>query len=196
MSLSFPSGVVDVRPWMVSRSAYRFFLLCVTGLLARTWRSGMKKLLVTVLVLTMPQGLWAQNTQTDWHELSQLPSGERIRVVDSSHKKHSGAFSSFSDQSIILRGQTGEETIPRENILRISRSKRSYRLRNVVVSGLAGAGVGAAIGYGTHSKCQNCIGWAPTKGQSAAIGAALGFLGSLAVGAIIPSRQTIYRALR
>ena len=86
----------------------------------------MKKLLVTVLVFTMPPGLWAQNNQTDWQQLSQLQSGERIRVVDSSHKKHSGAFSSFSDQSIILRAETGEETIPRENILAITHSKRSH----------------------------------------------------------------------
>jgi len=151
----------------------------------------MKKLLTAVLVLTMPHVLWAQNNQTDWQQLGQLQSGEGIRVVDSSHKKHSGVFSSFSDQSIILHAETGEETIPRESILRVSRSKRSHRLRSVVVSGLAGAGVGAAIGYGAASGLG-----AGTKGQKAGVVAAMGFLGGLAVGAFIPSHQTIYRASR
>jgi len=149
----------------------------------------MKKLLVAVLVFTMPQGLWAQNNQTDWHDLSQLQSGELIRVVDSSHKKHSGAFSSFSDESIILRAKIGEETIPRENILEIKRSKRSHRLRNVVVTGLAGAGVGAAIAYGGSGKCP-CIGRAAVTGVTAVLGLA----GGVAIGAFIPSHQTIYRA--
>ena len=156
----------------------------------------MKKLLVTVLVFTMPPGLWAQNNQTDWQQLSQLASGERIRVVDSGHKKHSGAFSSFSDQSINLRAETGEETIPRENILEISHSKRSHRLRNVAVSGLAGAGVGAAIGATGTGAC-HVPGWCgPTRGEVTPITATLGFLGGLAVGAFIPSHQTIYRAPR
>jgi len=166
----------------------------------------MKKLLAAVLVFTMPQGLWAQNKQTDWRELSRLRLGERIRVVDSSHKKHSGVFSSFSDQSVVLRGESGEETIPRENIVAISHSKRSYRLRNVVVSGFAGAGIGAAIGY-AGSACNDsrspsrglgsvggCLG--PTRGAVAAAGAALGFLGGLVVGSAIPSHQTIYRVPR
>jgi len=151
----------------------------------------MKKLLVTVLVFTMPPGLWAQNNQTDWQQLSQLQSGERIRVVDSSHKKHSGAFSSFSDQSIILRAETGEETIPRENILAITHSKRSHRLRNVAVSGLVGAGVGTAVGYGGRPDW--C--WCKTQ-QYTRVTAALGFLADLALGALIPTDQTIYRAPR
>ena len=68
------------------------------------------------------------------------------RIGSSWVKLQSGVFSAFSHRSIILPAETGEETIPREKILRISRSKRSHRLRNVVVSGRAGAGVGAAIG--------------------------------------------------
>ena len=156
----------------------------------------MKKLLAAVLVLTIPQGLWAQNKPTDWREISQLLPGERIRVVDSSHKKHSGVFRSFSDQSIILRAETGEETIPREGILRISRSKPYHRRAIVAVSGFVGAGVGAAIFYG-GSAC-HVPGWCfpPTRGQMAGIGAALGFLVGLAAGSVIPSHQTIYRAPR
>jgi len=151
----------------------------------------MKTLLVAMLVLAMPLALWAQNNQSDWQQLSQLQSGEKISVVDSSHKKHSGAFSSFSDQFIIVRANTGDETIPRRDIREIKRSKRSHRLRRAA-SGLAGSGVGAAIGYGVAST-KDC--WC-TKGESAGIGAVLGFFGGLAVGDVIPSHQTIYRAAR
>jgi len=154
----------------------------------------MKKLVVAMLVFIMPQGLWAGSDLTDWHEIGQLRPGEGIRLVDANHKKHFGAFSSFSNESVVLRAETGTEMIARENILEISRSKRSHRVRNVVVSGLVGAGVGAAI-TGGASRCQNfCVG--PGRGLVVGIGAALGLLGGVAVGSFIPSHQTIYRAPR
>jgi len=99
----------------------------------------MQTLLVAVRFFTMPQVLWAQNDQTDWVELSPLQSGERIRALDSGHKKHTGLMSSFSEQSIILSAKTGEGTIPRENIIEISRSKRSHRVRNVSRSRAGGS---------------------------------------------------------
>jgi hypothetical protein len=150
----------------------------------------MQKHLAAVLVFAMLPVSWAQNNQTDWQTLSQLQSGQKIQLIDANHQKHSGAFSSFTDQAIVLHERGGNQTIERANVLRVKVQGRSHRLRNVIVAAALGAGVGAGIGYGTS---KNGIGF--SKGDAARLGAAVGFVGGAVVGAFVPSRhKTIYRS--
>ncbi|MBV9180814.1 MAG: hypothetical protein JO356_05830 [Acidobacteria bacterium] len=165
----------------------------------------MKTLLTAMLIFAIAEGLWAQSDHTEWNSLSQLAPGEQIRLIDRHHNKHSGSFSSFTNESIVVHARIGDDVIARDNVLQISRSRRWRRLHTVVVAGGLGAGVGAIIGYASNSGCttrpqggfgSNCVGYVLSKGQSAGLGAALGFLAGAAAGAVVPVRQTIYRAER
>jgi len=151
----------------------------------------MRKHLVAALVFAMLPVSWAQNNQTDWQSLSQLQSGQKTQLIDANHQKHSGAFSSFTDQAIVLHERGGDQTIQRQNVLRVNVQGRSHRLRNVLVAAALGAGVGAGIGYGAS---KNGIGF--SKGDGAGLGAAVGFVGGAVVGAFVPSHshKTIYRS--
>ena len=150
----------------------------------------MQKHLAVVLMFVMLPVSWAQNKKTDWQSLSQLQSGQKIQLIDANHQKHSGAFSSFTDQAIVLHEGGGDQTIQRANVLRVDVQGRSHRLRNVIVAAALGAGVGAGIGYGSS---KNGIGF--SKGDGAGLGAAVGFVGGAVVGAFVPSRhKTIYRS--
>lgn len=149
-----------------------------------------RNLIAVLLALAVPSVLPAQTKNTDWQNLNRLRPGEKIQVVDMNKNKHSGAFSSFTDQAITLHTQSGDETIQRANVLRVR--GRSHRLRNVIIAGGVGAGAGAGIGYGANSCTKGCFGLG--KGTTAGIAAALGFIGGAAVGAFIPSHETVYRA--
>jgi hypothetical protein len=150
----------------------------------------MHKFLIAICVLAMPGLLLAQDKQANWDNLKVLQPGQRIQVTDASHHNHSGAFSSISDQALILHGQHGDETISRETVLRVDVRGRSHRVRNVIIGGAVGAGIGAGAGYGATSN--NKIGF--TRGDGAALGAAFGFVAGAIVGALIPSHKNIYRA--
>jgi thiamine pyrophosphate-dependent acetolactate synthase large subunit-like protein len=150
----------------------------------------MQKHLAAVLVFAMLPVLWAQNSQMDWQSLSQLQSGQKIQLIDANHQKHSGAFSSFTDQAIVLHERGGDQTIQRANVLRVKLQRRSHRLRNVIVAGALGAGVGAGIGYVATPSGKIAF----TQGDGAGLGAALGFVGGAVVGAVVPSHKTIYRS--
>ena len=152
----------------------------------------MQKHLAAVLVFVVLPVSWAQNNQADWQSLSQLRSGQKIQLIDASHQKHSGAFSSFTDQAIVLHERGGDRTIQRPNVLRVNVQGRSHRLRNVLFAAALGVGVGAGIGYGATPSGK----WVFTKGDGAGLGAAVGFVGGAVVGAFVPSHshKTIYRS--
>ena len=149
----------------------------------------MQKHLAAVLVLAVLPVSWAQNNQTGWQSLSQLQSGQKIQLIDANHQKHSGAFSS-TDQAIVLYERGGDQTIQRANVLRVNLQGRSHRLRNVIVAGALGAGVGAGIGYGATPSGKIAF----TKSAGAGVGAALGFVGGAVVGTFVPGHKTIYRS--
>ena len=150
----------------------------------------MRRLLVWTCVFVLPCACWAQNgnSSTSWKNLDSLHAGERIRVADTSYKKHSGAFVSFSDQAITIEEKHGAETIQRGEVSGVSLAGR-HRLRNALVGGAIGAGAGAGIGAAAGSS--NKIGG---RGAMAALFAAVGFVGGAVVGAILPGHKTIYRA--
>jgi hypothetical protein len=151
---------------------------------------------LALCVLAVPSLSRAQGKQTDWGNLALLQADQKIQVIDASHKKHSGTFSSFSSQSIILHQQDGDRTIARADVLRVTAG--SHRKRNTLLGLAIGAGAGAGIGAGVApSPCGSstpyCI--EPlSRGASAGIGAAVGGAIGAIVGLVIPSHKTIYRA--
>src|SRR5271155_5409208 len=104
----------------------------------------MKKFLFLMCVLAMPCVSWAQNSRSSWANLSALQAGQGIQIVEMNSKKHSGTFVNVSDTAISYRDAGGEQTVQKLDIRIVKLSKNTPRLRNPLIGGAVGAGVGAA----------------------------------------------------
>ncbi|MGH9865029.1 MAG: hypothetical protein ACRD4H_06410 [Candidatus Acidiferrales bacterium] len=159
----------------------------------------MRSLLLIVCALAMPCVSSGQSNQSSWSNLSTLRAGQKIEVVETNLKKDTGTFAAVSDDGIRLNESTGEQTIPRASVMRVTLRQNKHRLRNTLIGAAVGTGAGAAIGAATYrapNPCQPgvfCLNLG-SRGEQAAIGAVLGLAGGAAVGAVLPSHPTIYRA--
>ena len=153
----------------------------------------------SILFLTfcsgIPCALLAQAKQTSWSDLSGLQPGQRIQVVGMTSKKHSGNFVSVSDTAISYRETTGEQSIPKQDVLSVKLMENKHRLRNTLIVAGVGAGVGAGIGAALHKPCSSQSFCLDIGGAAlpAGIGAVLGGVGGAIVGFLLPSHSTIYQ---
>jgi hypothetical protein len=135
--------------------------------------------------------------KADWNNLSQLWQDQEIRIKQKDAKTIRGTFRSFSDEAIVLMLTSGDQTISRANVRRISIKRNGHRGRNVLVGASigAGAGGGAGAGYKGCPAGNDCI-VGPNRGQAIAIGIALGAIAGTIVGAVIPTGgwRDIYKA--
>jgi hypothetical protein len=116
--------------------------------------------------------------------------------VETNKKKHSGTFLAFSETEISYQDGAGHESIQRQDVRSVKLMKNSHRVRNTLLLGAAGAGVGAGIGAATHHSCSTssfCLDIGG-RGLPAAVGAAVGFVGGAVAGALLPGHKTIYSA--
>ena len=111
----------------------------------------MRKLLVVVCLLATPCVSQAQQSNALWHALNALGTGEKVEVVETSLKMHVGTFVAVSDETLSLREAGIDQTIKKENVMRVTQLGKSHRLRNAIVFGAVGAGAGAGIGAAVHS---------------------------------------------
>ena len=135
------------------------------------------------------------NYQAGWGNLGQLLQGQEIRVRKNDGKSIRGNFRSVTGEAIVLSMTSGDQTISRPSVLRISIKRKGHRGRNALIG--AGIGAGAGLGGGAAiPTCPsgNCIG--PNHVQSMWLGAGLGAILGAVVGAVIPSGgwRDIYRA--
>ena len=158
----------------------------------------MRKLLLLICVLGLPCVSWAQTGRASWTNLSALQAGQKIQIVDMNSKKHSGTFVNVSDTAISYQEAAGEQTIQKQDVRSVKLMENKHRLRNTLIGAAVGAGAGAGIGAATyHPKscpanaflCLNGIGG---RGLPTAVGAAVGFVGGVVVGALLPSHKMIY----
>ncbi len=150
----------------------------------------MRSLLLIVCALAMPCASSAQSKQPSWGNLSTLQAGQKIEVVEKNLKKDTGTFAAVSDDGIRLNESTGEQTIPRASVMRVTLRHNKHRLRNTLIGAAVGVGAGAAIGAATYGNGR-CF---CSRGGLAGFGAAIGLVGGTVVGATWPSHPTIYRA--
>ena len=161
----------------------------------------MRSMMMAVFVLILPYLSSAQAAASSWANLSALRAGQKIEVVQMNSKKVSGTFLDVSDTGITLEEKAGEKTIERPDVRRVRLMKNKHRLRNALIGAGIGAGAGAGTGAASyHQKCGpdssgGVICGQPffSKGFDAAFGAAVGFVGGAAVGALWPTSQVIYR---
>jgi hypothetical protein len=133
--------------------------------------------------------------QGSWQNLNTLRPGEQIQVRGIKSLKITGAFVSVTDAAISLQAESGQQTIQKPDVRSVKRMKNNHRLRNTLILAGVGAGVGAGIGAAAHHSCPStqtfCL---DIGGRSlpAAIGGTVGLLGGAAIGAFIPTHETIY----
>jgi hypothetical protein len=114
--------------------------------------------------------------QANWDKLKQLSVGQEIQVAQIGTKSIRGNFHSVTDEAIVLSLATGEQTISRQSVHRISIKSKGHRGRNALIG--TGIGVGAGLGGGLAlGGCPsgNCIG--PNRAQ--AVGGVLPLVQSL-----------------
>ena len=143
---------------------------------------------------------------SNWENLKSLTRGQEIRVVMNNVKSYQGEFETLSDDGITLRQATGEQTLARKDILRVSKMKgQNHRARNVLYGAIIGAGLGLAAGLETdhviwsHANCTegpafHC-GYPPNPHWEIIGPSVVGLAGAL-IGAIIPTgtSRDIYRS--
>jgi hypothetical protein len=191
---------VQVQASMLSRMRSGFLLHCGEMMVSWPPYPGkvqellMRKLLLVVCVLGVPCAGLAQMNQTAWTSLNTLRPGQKIQVVDVSSKKHSGVFESVSDSAIVFSEKTGEQSVQKQDVRAVKLMENKHRLRNTLIVGAAGAGVGAAIGAATYKGCSSPSFCLDIGGRAlpAGIGAVIGGVGGVVVGVLLPSRETVY----
>ena len=139
---------------------------------------SLKWVVAVLLLLLVPGFGLAQSSQNNWDNLKQLSPGQQIRVVLNDVKSYEAKFQSVTDDAIVVRLATGDQTFPRQSVLRVSSKHRSHRGRNALI-GVA-VGVVPVVAYDAAA-CADCD-------QTTKIGDAVGcgLLGAL-VGALVPT---------
>jgi hypothetical protein len=137
-----------------------------------------------------------QADKADWENLKQLAPGTKIQVVLNDAKSYSGEYQSRTDEAIVVRLATGEQTFNRQSVLRVSSKGKSHRWWNVAIGAAIGAAVGAGIGAANPGILNHDLSPGQGKGNAAGAFAFLGFAGGAAVGAALPTGgwKEVYRA--
>jgi len=148
----------------------------------------MRNLMLLVSVLGLFSTALAQPSQASWTNLSGLRAGQNIRIVNSTSKKHSGTFTSVSDQAISYKETSGEKSIQKQDVRSVKLTANNHRLRNTAIGAGVGAGAGAGIVAGTWEN----HGFLGGKGVGAAVGAVIGGISGAIIGVLVPSHSTIY----
>lgn len=149
----------------------------------------MRNTLLLLCVLAVSCGAVAQNNQASWENLRGLRAGQKIKIVDSSSKKHSGNFESISDSAIVIKETSGESSIQKQDVRSVKLMRSNRRLRNSLIYAGIGAGAGAGIGAGVWES----HGFLGGKGTGAAVCAGIGGLAGIITGALLPTNEMIYK---
>ena len=155
-------------------------------------RSKLSLVIPPILVAMVSIPLCAQQRpKQSWDNLNRLQAGQKIQVVQMDIKSLKGKFLGFSEEAITLRVKKDEVTVPREDVLRVTRRDASKRRRNILLGLLIGGAAGAAAGVVPDIRMRN-------EGQTAIFTPILAAAGAGVGGALgaASGYRTIYRAKR
>lgn len=148
----------------------------------------MRNALFLICVLALSCASWAQANRASWTNLGVLRAGQKIQIVDTNSKKHSGTFVNVSETAISYQGAVGQQSFQKQEIRSVKLMENKHRSRNTLIGGAVGAGAGAGIGAASWEN----HGFLGSKGVGAEVGAAIGFVGGAIAGALLPSHKMIY----
>jgi hypothetical protein len=147
----------------------------------------MRNLLSAILIVATSCAVSGQTHPSTWENLKTLAPGQKIQVVETSQKKHSGVFVNATDTAIVYTRADGDRTVQRQDVRSVKLMKGRH-LRNTLI----GAGVGAGAGAGITAAAWESGGFFGGRGVGAAVGGVIGGLGGAIAGAVLPSHETIY----
>ena len=150
----------------------------------------MRKILFLACILGFPCSVFSQSVGS-WANLTSIQPGQKIEIVDSSSKKHSGTFTNASDSAISFSQAGGQHSIQKQDVREV-KLLNTHRTRNILIWTGVGAGAGAGIGAAATGHGGNIL-LSVSHAKGAAVGAALGAGGGVAVGALVHSHSTVYR---
>jgi hypothetical protein len=148
----------------------------------------MRNLLLPMCALAIACASAAQTNQPALAKLDALKAGQKIQIVETNGKKHSGTLESVSESTVALRLSTGEASVPIQDV-RSVKLVTKRRLRNTLIGLGVGAGAGAAIGAAIGPS----NGWIIGKGYSALAVGVLGAVSGAVVGVLLPTHETVYQ---
>lgn len=151
----------------------------------------MRKLLFFAFILGLPLISSAQSASSFWATLNTLQPGEKIQIIDTHSKRHSGLFASISETSISYTDSGGQKTIPQQDVRSIKLMENKHRLRKTLIFAGIGAGAGAGIGAASVQQTGSII-LSVSRGKGAAVGAIIGGGIGAIFGAVLPSHSTLY----
>lgn len=146
----------------------------------------MRSVLPALFVLMFASSSFAQSSS--WAALSGLKEGQKIKILETNSKKHSGKFRSVSDSAISFTEGRSERSIQKQDVRSVS-FENNRRLRNTLIG--LGTGIGAGAAFGAIA-CRNDDWFGP--GPCAAGGAALGLMFGAPIGAVMPTHNSVYKA--
>ena len=144
----------------------------------------------------------SKGRSSSWDNLKSLRPGQEIRVVMNNVKSYQGEFESLSDGGITLRQAAGEQTLARQDVLRVSWKGQNHQSRNTVIGAVLGAGAGIGIGLAPYLVQRNCTegpefncGYPPNSHWVKVLTPVGGLAGAF-IGAAVSTRgwQEVYRA--
>ena len=140
--------------------------------------------LALVFLLIVPALALAQSAKDTWNNLKKLAPGQRIQVVLNDTQSHSGQFLSVSDDGLVIRVGSEEQTLQRQDILRVSTKGAPHRARNTLIGAAIGVGGGLAVaaacnaGYNSNGYTNNRCWEVITPVATASLGAGGAFTGA------------------
>ncbi|HUQ90393.1 MAG TPA: hypothetical protein VM120_01850 [Bryobacteraceae bacterium] len=115
----------------------------------------------------------------DWEALQRIAPDRMVEITTRDGTQIRGAFVSAAGNAMLVRQNSGERSIPGDEIRKVRVTDPSRRLRTGLISIAVGAGVGLAIGFAICPHCANEGNGYKFAGPGVAIGAAIGALGFL-----------------
>jgi hypothetical protein len=92
-----------------------------------------RKIFSLLLVVGLSGAALAQKDQASWANLSGLRPGQKIQIVGVRSNKHSGKFVRVSDTAVSYSEATGEQSIPKQEVLSVKLLENNHRLRNTLI---------------------------------------------------------------
>jgi hypothetical protein len=125
----------------------------------------------------------AGETTGTWNNVRMLAVGTEVRVEVSGSSVMRGRLGSVTDNSVVLNTGKGQETVGRQQVVRISKKESGHRGRHALVGAGIGAGIGLGVGFAVTNCSHNCI---VSPGAIRGVGAAFGAVVGGVLGAVLP----------